>query len=227
SCSLACGTVAQACCVYGLKLSKRSPVEASTQRPSTYIWQVFVMVAPSRSGRSVRAQIDYTCIRTYTYPCTHGDGPVAGRYRRRRRHPSGVAQSRLSTGGRIMDRIAVIGLGQMGGAIATRLHSQGLGIVGFDSNEAACREFAARGASVAGSVAEAASQSDVVLTSLPNSAAVQAVWTGADGLVTSVRPGTLCVELSSIDPQTMQAVGSSLVARGAEVVDCPVSGSPQ
>src|SRR5690606_38459675 len=152
SCSLACGTVAQACCVYGLKLSKRSPVEASTQRPSTYIWQVFVMVAPSRSGRSVRAQIDYTCIRTYTYPCTHGDGPVAGRYRRTRRHPHGVAQSRLSTGGRIMERIAVIGLGQMGGAIATRLHSQGLGIVGFDSNEAACREFAARGASVAGSV---------------------------------------------------------------------------
>ncbi|GMV01128.1 MAG: NAD(P)-dependent oxidoreductase [Burkholderiaceae bacterium] len=126
-----------------------------------------------------------------------------------------------------MERIAVIGLGQMGGAIATRLHSQGLGIIGYDSNAATCREFAARGIAVAQSIADAAGQSGVVLTSLPNSPAVQAVWTGADGLASCVGPGTLCVELSSIDPQTMQAVGRILAARGAEVVDCPVSGSPQ
>lgn len=127
----------------------------------------------------------------------------------------------------MMERIAVIGLGQMGGAIATRLHSQGLGIVGYDSNAATCKDFAARGMSVAASIAEAASQSGVVLTSLPNPAAVQAVWTGDGGLATCVRPGTLCVELSSIDPHTMQSVGGSLAAIGAAIVDCPVSGSPQ
>jgi len=126
-----------------------------------------------------------------------------------------------------MERIAVIGLGQMGGAIATRLHSQGHEIIGYDSNAATCRDFAARGIAVAESIADAAGQSGVVLTSLPNSSAVQAVWTGADGLATCVGPGTLCVELSSIDPQTMQAVGRILAARGAEIVDCPVSGSPQ
>lgn len=126
-----------------------------------------------------------------------------------------------------MERIAVIGLGQMGGAIAARLHAQGLDVIGYDSSAAACKEFAGRGGKVAGSIAEAAGQAAVVLTSLPNAAAVQAVWTGPGGLEASVRSGSLCVELSSIDPQTMKTVGAALAARGAELVDCPVSGSPQ
>lgn len=126
-----------------------------------------------------------------------------------------------------MEKIAVIGLGQMGGAIAARLHSQGLAVVGYDSSASARQGFAARGGAVTGSIAEAVSQSEVVLTSLPNAAAVRAVWTGAGGLESSVAAGTLCIELSSIDPQTMKAVGESLAARGAELVDCPVSGSPQ
>ncbi len=124
------------------------------------------------------------------------------------------------------ESIAMIGLGQMGGAIALRLRSCGADIVGYDLNASAREGCAAQGLSVATSLAEAVQGRSLVLTSLPNSAAVDAVWTGPGGLCDLTRAGQLCVELSSIDPQTMQRAAERVGATGAHVLDCPVSGSP-
>jgi 3-hydroxyisobutyrate dehydrogenase-like beta-hydroxyacid dehydrogenase len=64
-----------------------------------------------------------------------------------------------------------------------------------------------------------------VLSSLPDPAAVRAAWL-ADGIVANAEKGSLCIELSTIDPQTMRDVGGAAAQRGLAVVDCPVSGSP-
>lgn len=125
-----------------------------------------------------------------------------------------------------MEKTAVIGLGQMGGAIARRLHARGVNLVGFDASQGA-REAAARdGLTVAEDLAGAVKGCSNVLTCLPNSAIVEAVWTGPGGLHTQVGRGMTCIELSSIDPGTMKRVAEAISARGAEVLDSPVSGSP-
>lgn len=66
-----------------------------------------------------------------------------------------------------------------------------------------------------------------MLTSLPNSQSVTEAYLGNDGLLASAKPGTLFIELSTIDPNTMKAVAAAAASRGHEVIDCPVSGSPR
>jgi 3-hydroxyisobutyrate dehydrogenase len=125
-----------------------------------------------------------------------------------------------------MEKIAIIGLGQMGGAIARRLHAQRGGIVGYDVS-AAAREVAAKdGMKVAGSIAQAVEGASAVLTCLPNSGIVDAVWLGQGGLASCVAGNATCIELSSIDPDTMKRVAEAVQSRGARVLDCPVSGAP-
>lgn len=122
--------------------------------------------------------------------------------------------------------IALIGLGQMGGAIAWRLHGAGYAVRGHDAHADTSQAHAARGLPVAASAAEAAAGCDMVMTSLPHPAAVREVWLGDSGLAARIAPGTACVELSSIDPATMKDVAAAVTARGATMLDCPVSGSP-
>jgi len=125
-----------------------------------------------------------------------------------------------------MKRIAVIGLGQMGGAIAQRLNAGGLDVQGHDLSAAARQAATSKGLRVADSVRAAIDGCDMVMTSLPNSAAVHDVWLGSEGLVHRIGRGVACVELSSIDPGTMKEVALAVQARGASMLDCPVSGSP-
>lgn len=125
-----------------------------------------------------------------------------------------------------MRRIAVIGLGQMGGAIAMRLHAGGLPVQGYDLSVTARDAASAKGLAVASSLAAALNGCGTIITSLPNSAAVDAVWLGQDGIVHHIGRGCACIEMSSIDPDTMKHVAQAVLARGASILDCPVSGSP-
>jgi 3-hydroxyisobutyrate dehydrogenase-like beta-hydroxyacid dehydrogenase len=125
-----------------------------------------------------------------------------------------------------METIAVIGLGQMGGAIARRLHAQRGDVVGYDASAAARQAAAAAGMKVADSIVQAVQGAMTVLTCLPNSSIVDNVWLGKEGLTTCVGKGVTCIDLSSIDPDTMKRVAAVLQSQGAKVLDCPVSGSP-
>jgi 3-hydroxyisobutyrate dehydrogenase-like beta-hydroxyacid dehydrogenase len=123
-------------------------------------------------------------------------------------------------------RIAVLGMGQMGSGMAGRLAESGHDVVGYDINPATRAPLAASGMAMADSIKAALSGREIILTSLPDPKAVQAAWLGEGGLVASADPGSLCIELSTIDPATMREVGEAAAARGLDVVDCPVSGSP-
>jgi len=123
-------------------------------------------------------------------------------------------------------RIAVLGMGQMGSGMAGRLADSGHEILGYDINPQIRATLQSKGVAMADSLAAAVGGREIILTSLPDPGAVQAAWLGAGGLVASADKDSLCIELSTIDPATMREVGSAAAAKGLAVVDCPVSGSP-
>lgn len=81
------------------------------------------------------------------------------------------------------------------------------------------------GARVGSTPAEVASECGVLVTSLADDLAVAEVYTGEDGIVFGIGPGTIAVETSTIAPRTTATVGAAVDATGAGFVDCPVSGS--
>jgi len=123
-----------------------------------------------------------------------------------------------------MARVAVVGLGRMGGAMASRLTDTGHSVSGYDPSPPACSRASAAGVSCAASPQEAAASAEVVLSSLPTPSVVRSLWLEG-GLLASLHAGTVLVELSTIDPDTMTALAEA-APEGALVLDCPVSGGP-
>jgi 3-hydroxyisobutyrate dehydrogenase-like beta-hydroxyacid dehydrogenase len=124
-------------------------------------------------------------------------------------------------------RVAVIGIGQMGSGMAERLATSGYDVCGYDILPAARDALKAKGIAVADTIAGAVKGRAVILSSLPNPDTVRAAWLGDDGIVAKAEAKSLLIELSTIDPATMREVGEAAVKRGLQVVDCPVSGSPK
>lgn len=123
--------------------------------------------------------------------------------------------------------IAVVGLGQMGGAMAERLAEVGHDVLGYDINPRTRALLAARGVAVTDSIGSAVAGRTVILSSLPDPRSVRSAWLDDRGIVPLADPGSLCIELSTIDPATMREVGEAATNRQLAVIDCPVSGSPK
>ncbi|HBC3582348.1 3-hydroxyisobutyrate dehydrogenase [Vibrio parahaemolyticus] len=123
-----------------------------------------------------------------------------------------------------MDKIAFIGLGNMGAPMAKNLLKAGLNVEVFDLNPNAVEELTALGASSADSVQQAVQGANVVVTMLPASQHVQSVYLGRDGILDSVESGTLLIDSSTIDPATARLVGEKAQQLGISFVDAPVSG---
>lgn len=121
-------------------------------------------------------------------------------------------------------KIGFIGTGTMGQPMLGNLVKKGFQVVAYDVVAAALDSAARLGAARAGSVREAAADCDLVVTMLPSSANVEAVYLGSGGIVDSASAGRLCVDMSTIDPGTSQRVAARLKERGLRFLDAPVSG---
>ena len=121
-------------------------------------------------------------------------------------------------------KIGFIGTGTMGQPMLANLVKKGFRAVAFDVASAALEAAVRLGAERAGSVAEAVAAGDLVITMLPSSANVEAVYLGSGGILETAPPGRLCVDLSTIDPATSQRVAARLKERGLRFLDAPVSG---
>lgn len=123
-------------------------------------------------------------------------------------------------------KVAVIGLGRMGAAMARRIHGAGADLVLWNRDRAKSEAISHEtGAPVARTAAEAAARSDFVLTSLADDDAVTSVYLGSDGIVEGIGERSIAIDTSTIDPDTTTRVGEAIDATGAGFVDCPVSGS--
>jgi 3-hydroxyisobutyrate dehydrogenase len=121
-------------------------------------------------------------------------------------------------------KIGFIGTGTMGQPMLANLVKNGFQVVAYDVVPAALDASARWGATRAGSVGEAAAESDLVVTMLPSSANVEAVYLGPGGVLEFAAKGRLCVDMSTIDPGTSQRVAARLNERGLRFLDAPVSG---
>jgi 3-hydroxyisobutyrate dehydrogenase len=120
-----------------------------------------------------------------------------------------------------MTRIALIGLGNMGGPMAGNLVKAGHDVRGFDLVGALCEAASATGVSIANSSAAAAAEAEVVITMLPSGPAVLAVWREA---LAAAKPGILFIDSSTIDVDSARAAHALAEKAGMAAVDAPVSG---
>ena len=120
--------------------------------------------------------------------------------------------------------VGFIGLGIMGRPMAKNLLKAGYPLVVHSRSPGPVEELVSAGAKAAGSAREVAGQVDVLITMLPNSPDVELVALGRDGIVEGARSGLLYLDMSTISPLVSQKVGKALAAKGARMVDAPVSG---
>lgn len=121
-------------------------------------------------------------------------------------------------------RIALIGAGAMGGAIGARLLATGTQLVVFDLDPEKRAELVAQGATEASSAAEAARGAHAVILSLNAARIVRAAVFAPGGVAEGAAPGTLVIDMSSIDPEATKALAADAAERGLRWVDSPLSG---
>ena len=121
-------------------------------------------------------------------------------------------------------RIGFIGLGIMGSRMARTLSRAGHGLTVFDVDPGKMDALKAAGASVAASARAVAQSSEMVFSSLPVPATVKAVYLGPDGVLQGAAPGTILVDMSTVDPETTRAVSKAAAEKNVQYLDAPVSG---
>lgn len=119
--------------------------------------------------------------------------------------------------------LGFVGVGKMGGPMASRLLDAGYSLVIFDTSADNVKPLVARGATLASSAQDVASQAEVVFTSLPMPSVVQAVALGDKGIVHGTKVKVL-VDLSTTGPSVASVVAKGLAPKGITWVDSPVSG---
>ena len=120
--------------------------------------------------------------------------------------------------------LGFIGLGVMGKPMAGHLIKAGFPVVVHNRSRSKVDELVAQGAKGAASPAEVARQATVVITMLPDTPDVEHVLTGPDGVLSGVQKGALVIDMSSISPVATERLAAQVAAKGAAMLDAPVSG---
>ena len=123
-------------------------------------------------------------------------------------------------------KLAVLGLGTMGRAMAQTAHRSGVPLAVWNRDPAATQAFAEMGVEVARSVTEAAESADVIITMVTNADAVRSI-ANEQGLLEALRPGAAWAQMSTIGVEATEQLSALLATRRPDVmfVDVPVSGS--
>jgi 3-hydroxyisobutyrate dehydrogenase len=121
-----------------------------------------------------------------------------------------------------MTRVAILGTGKMGGAMARRLAASGFDLTLWNRTPDKAQQLHV--GRVAATPAEAARDADIVVTSLTNDAAVRAVYLGEAGVLSSAA-GKLLIDTSTAGPHVADELGREAQATGARLLEAPVVGS--
>lgn len=120
-----------------------------------------------------------------------------------------------------MAKVGVIGLGNIGGAIAANLVADGHAVAVCDSDAARAAKLGAGGAQALGDAAAVGAASEITFTSLPTPAVFEAV---AAQWLSAAAPGAVLVDLSTNAPATVRGVGARLAAAGRHLLEAPLTG---
>jgi 3-hydroxyisobutyrate dehydrogenase len=122
------------------------------------------------------------------------------------------------------ERVAFIGLGIMGGAMAGHLLAAGHSLVVNTRTKARAQELLNRGAKWADTPADAARQADFVFICVPDTPDVESVILGREGVASVARPGHVVIDHSTISPTATRTMADVLAAKSARMLDAPISG---
>ena len=122
------------------------------------------------------------------------------------------------------DKVGLIGLGAMGGGMARSLRRAGYQVHAVDARPGVAGAFAAEGGVACDSPAALAQHCDVVVSVVINAAQTESVLFGAGGCAEAMKPGSVFVMCSTVDPAWSAALESRLAERGILYLDAPISG---
>ncbi|MEM7347082.1 MAG: NAD(P)-dependent oxidoreductase [Chloroflexota bacterium] len=123
-------------------------------------------------------------------------------------------------------KIGVIGLGNMGGAVAARLIHRGQSLVVYDINQDAIKRIVDLGATAATSSKQVASQVGILITNLPNGPNVEAAARGSDGVLAGAQPDLIWLEMSTIDPEVSIRLAEQAAQQQVSLLDVAIGKLP-
>ena len=124
-----------------------------------------------------------------------------------------------------MANLGFIGLGTMGGQMADRLLAKGHTVIGYNRTKAKAEWLIKKGMRWAPTPREVATASDITLSMVTNSAALTSIAEGPDGVLAGLGEGKIFVDISTVAPAVSRSLAEKVRAKGADMLDAPVSGS--
>jgi 3-hydroxyisobutyrate dehydrogenase-like beta-hydroxyacid dehydrogenase len=124
-----------------------------------------------------------------------------------------------------MANLGFVGLGVMGSEMVLRLLDKGHTVTGYNRTRTKATRLIEKGMQWAGSPREVAAASDFTFSMVTNSAALEMIVEGSDGILAGLAPGKVLIDMSTVSPAFSRSVAAKVRAIGAEMVDAPVSGS--
>jgi 3-hydroxyisobutyrate dehydrogenase-like beta-hydroxyacid dehydrogenase len=124
-----------------------------------------------------------------------------------------------------MSNLGFVGLGVMGSQMVNRLLDKGHTVTGYNRTRAKAQWLIDKGMRWADSPRAVALTADVTFAMVTNAAAIAAVTDGPDGIVAGLSAGKLFIDMSTVSPEVSRATATKVRAKGADMVDAPVSGS--
>jgi 3-hydroxyisobutyrate dehydrogenase-like beta-hydroxyacid dehydrogenase len=122
-------------------------------------------------------------------------------------------------------KLGFIGIGNMGRRIAQRLLEHGYDLAVYNRTREAAEALVQHGATVAQSIAALSSKADVILSCLTNDEVVRSIYTGPEGVLAHVRPGSAIIEMSTVLPLTSRELATLALESRVNFLDTPISGS--
>jgi len=124
-----------------------------------------------------------------------------------------------------MANLGFVGLGVMGSEMVLRLLDKGHTVTGYNRTRTKATRLIEKGMQWAGSPREVAAASDFIFSMVTNSAALEMIVEGSDGILAGLASGKVLIDMSTVSPAFSRSVAAKVRAIGAEMVDAPVSGS--
>ena len=124
-----------------------------------------------------------------------------------------------------MANLGFVGLGVMGSEMVLRLLEKGHTVTGYNRTKAKAERLLKAGMKWANSPREVAAAADMTLSMVTNSAALSAIVDGPDGVLSGLTSGKVLIDMSTVSPAYSREVAAKVRAKGADMVDSPVSGS--
>ena len=124
-----------------------------------------------------------------------------------------------------MANLGFVGLGVMGSEMVNRLLSKGHSVTGYNRTKSKADWLIKKGMKWGNSPREVAAASEVVFSMVTNSAALDAIMNGPDGVLAGLTPGKTVVDISTVSPAFSREIAKKAREKGCDMVDAPVSGS--